>query len=123
MFSCSDTLFLIDVVYLYKLVEFRWQFLLDTAWMLHHRSLALHQYQQAAADDSSVKYIMVDSSPLNGKDYEMILVCEIEKQRLQRLLDIADTLIFLRRLSGAGPDGDASRGGGGVVVFRPTLST
>ena len=47
----------------------------------------------------AVRYLQVDSSPLRGRDYEMVVVCSVKRQELARLI-----------LDGGYSDGDEARG-------------
>ena len=66
----------------------RWRFLLDAGLCLH--------LQQQNRKCQHVKYLMVDSSTQGGKDYELMLVSQIDLRSVPRLLQDANALIELR---------------------------
>lgn len=68
----------------------RWRLLVDSAFMLHMRSLNNTK--------KWVRFMMVDSSTQGGRDFELILLCNVACDEVVRLFDLANQLIFLRCL-------------------------
>ena len=68
----------------------RRRLLLDTAYMLW--------YGQKLMGTPVTTYCMIDSSTQGGRDYELILVSQLDTSALPQLYDVASKLISLRRI-------------------------
>ena len=67
----------------------RWRFLLDAAFMLYTRAERQKDWQQQRP---CVRWMMVDSSPQGGRDYELIVMSRAYVSDLQHLIAIVDIM-------------------------------
>ena len=71
----------------------RWRLLLDVAFMQYQREKVLDSHR----DGGCVRYLMTDSSPQGGRDYQMLIMASIKTTLLPRLMRVADLLMGISR--------------------------
>ena len=64
---------------------------MDVAFMLHWRQVRQADLRQGGC----ARYLMVDSSPQGGRDYELIVECVIKQEALARCFKRATDLAHL----------------------------
>ena len=67
----------------------RWRLLLDAAFMKQMRVRRQKDWEEHRA---SVRWMMVDSSPQGGRDYELVVLCKAYLDDLQHALDLVDVM-------------------------------
>ena len=67
----------------------RWRLLLDAAFMITTRAERRRDWQ---AQQRCVRWIMIDSSPQGGRDYELIVMCKAYVGELRHLMGLLDIM-------------------------------
>ena len=67
----------------------RWRLLLDAAFM---KQMRMQRRKDWAEHRACVRWMMVDSSPQGGRDYELVVLCKAYLEDLQHALDIVDVM-------------------------------
>ena len=76
----------------------RWRFLIDAALMLYSR----RKVEEDGGGLSKARYLMADASSQHNREFEHIVVLEVDRSKLQELLLAYWDLVHLRRDSDAG---------------------
>ena len=67
----------------------RWQFLLGVAMMQTERARRMRDY---VTGEKWARWLMVDSSPQGGRDYELAITCAARHSDLEKAMQLADGL-------------------------------